>query len=495
MNTKTKNFSALSNSLMLTLAMVLMFAFSGQASAEEVIVDADTIVETTAVEEEAIEEAPVVEEVVTEDESANDELGGIPTTPEMPFEDFDIEVISIQDVPSDQDVPVDQDDPSASEIPIDQDSNVVATIVTPRNEGDIMGPRFAFRVDFTDGYVIDSFKFGIRQGQCGAGGAVVAGNIGGFEKGYKFDGTRFASSFRLTDLSTGNYCFVIRSYDVNGVELSQVATRNFRLVQPITRIDVPATDGEVVSGIIRMIGYYFDGEAINDDEVRWVVVPGTCLNRLPNASGVAGNVLGLQDDYTWTGRRLFVNLDTTTLADGTYCFVFNPLGDGENLTIPNKFEASRARREFVINNTNTPAPNPEVNSGGGGGSLAKVSSSNDEGEVLGESTEVEETDESGSCSTATLTGFVFANRTNDAGQVTLLQGSLNLLEGTDLQLTGEYNADTMAAVMAYQNKYASEILAPWNLSEATGNVYLTTRKHINERLCSDYIEVLPTTLN
>jgi hypothetical protein len=50
-------------------------------------------------------------------------------------------------------------------------------------------------------------------------------------------------------------------------------------------------------------------------------------------------------------------------------------------------------------------------------------------------------------------------------------------------VNGTYDAPTLAAVHAFQIKYAGDILTPWGISKSTGFTYLTTRKKINEVYC------------
>ncbi len=45
---------------------------------------------------------------------------------------------------------------------------------------------------------------------------------------------------------------------------------------------------------------------------------------------------------------------------------------------------------------------------------------------------------------------------------------------------GNYGPATAAAINAFQSKYASDVLAPWNLTKPTGRWYQSTRKKANE---------------
>ncbi len=82
-----------------------------------------------------------------------------------------------------------------------------------------------------------------------------------------------------------------------------------------------------------------------------------------------------------------------------------------------------------------------------------------------------------------LTGYIKYGAQNDAGEVAKLQVFLNTFEGNTLPVTGTYGPATLAAVNAFQNKYAADILTPWGARGATGYVYYTTQKTINTIYC------------
>ncbi len=117
---------------------------------------------------------------------------------------------------------------------------------------------------------------------------------------------------------------------------------------------------------------------------------------------------------------------------------------------------------------------PVVGSYGGGGNGPIVPN----GQVLGASTSTMPN----SC-TQYLTAFIKFGQKNDASQVTRLQTFLNTYEGDHLTVNGIYDAATLAATEAFQQKYGTDVLGPWGIKSPTGFVYLTTRKEVNEIYC------------
>lgn len=81
---------------------------------------------------------------------------------------------------------------------------------------------------------------------------------------------------------------------------------------------------------------------------------------------------------------------------------------------------------------------------------------------------------------------------NDKEEVLKLQSFLNENLGVSLKLNGIFDAQTLAAVNAFQLKYKEEILAPWvaiglldSVNKPTGFVYRTTQRKINDLYCEE----------
>ncbi|HVU06739.1 MAG TPA: peptidoglycan-binding domain-containing protein [Candidatus Paceibacterota bacterium] len=86
-----------------------------------------------------------------------------------------------------------------------------------------------------------------------------------------------------------------------------------------------------------------------------------------------------------------------------------------------------------------------------------------------------------------ITKFLKAGTQNDPNEVRKLQYFLNTYENAGLNVDGVFDAATEAAVKAFQNKYADEVLAPWGANTAaTGIVYITTARKINLVFCADH---------
>jgi virulence-associated protein VapD len=124
-----------------------------------------------------------------------------------------------------------------------------------------------------------------------------------------------------------------------------------------------------------------------------------------------------------------------------------------------------------------------VSSGGGstsGGSSSSVSHSSS-GSYVGYS---------GSSGYAIYTGcplvttYMKIGAVNDVAQVTKLQNFLKNVEKINVVVTGAYDVQTVSAVKAFQNKYPATTMGPWGITEATGNVYITTTKKINQIACN-----------
>lgn len=82
-----------------------------------------------------------------------------------------------------------------------------------------------------------------------------------------------------------------------------------------------------------------------------------------------------------------------------------------------------------------------------------------------------------------ISSFMKLGNENLVKEVSKLQAFLRDTEGLDVAVTGDFDQKTQDAVVAFQEKYAGEILAPWSGKNGTGIVNLTTTKKINQIVC------------
>lgn len=158
-------------------------------------------------------------------------------------------------------------------------------------------------------------------------------------------------------------------------------------------------------------------------------------------------------------------------------------------------------RDQAGNVSNTVTVGPFTITGGGGGSIITPTETNDENtssdipeEVIVKGPPVSVPTEPETPKTEETPAvvpekdrYVFLvditpRRKNSEKDVRALQTFFNQYEGEKLSVNGVYDAETIAAVNRFQRKYTSEILAPWGIDYATGNVGIYTRKKIQEMM-------------
>ncbi|MEK7155751.1 MAG: hypothetical protein AAB734_02630 [Patescibacteria group bacterium] len=132
------------------------------------------------------------------------------------------------------------------------------------------------------------------------------------------------------------------------------------------------------------------------------------------------------------------------------------------------------------NDTNETDPSPS-SGGSNNGGVGDGGSDSVAGSVAGSATSTP-----GACDKY-LTAFIKFGAKNDADQVKRLQHVLLWFEGANIEESGVYDEKTLGAVHAFQTKHWDTILAPWNIKQSTGFVYLTTRKKVNEIYCKNEV--------
>lgn len=92
--------------------------------------------------------------------------------------------------------------------------------------------------------------------------------------------------------------------------------------------------GEVVNGVVELRANYFDGDDTDEDIAYWAVRTGSC-----GGSDVLNWKSGLSTE--WDNANFSVRIDTAEIADGNYCFVWNPNSSADDI---------RDTRMFVVAN-------------------------------------------------------------------------------------------------------------------------------------------------
>ena len=109
--------------------------------------------------------------------------------------------------------------------------------------------------------------------------------------------------------------------------------------------------------------------------------------------------------------------------------------------------------------------------GGGGGGNGPISGS---GGSLGTTT---------ACSPY-MTQYIFPDGVKSSAEISKLQTFLKEVEKLPVTVTGLYDAQTIAAVSAFQARYTTDVLTPWGSNIPSGIVYISTLKKINSIVCN-----------
>ena len=82
-----------------------------------------------------------------------------------------------------------------------------------------------------------------------------------------------------------------------------------------------------------------------------------------------------------------------------------------------------------------------------------------------------------------LNDHLSIDQQNDPIEVAKLEIFLRDIEGFDIELDADYDRETYNAVVAFQERYAEDVLEPWGYTTGTGFTYITTKKKVNEIVC------------
>ena len=91
---------------------------------------------------------------------------------------------------------------------------------------------------------------------------------------------------------------------------------------------------------------------------------------------------------------------------------------------------------------------------------------------------------SGTSSCPLITSYMKLGGNNNAGDVARVQAFLKTLLGINLAVTGKFDVATQDAIRVFQNRFLTEVMGPWGSNQASGYVYITTMKKINELSCN-----------
>ncbi len=136
----------------------------------------------------------------------------------------------------------------------------------------------------------------------------------------------------------------------------------------------------------------------------------------------------------------------------------------------------------------TPATPPVTTSGGGGSYYSGGSSGGGSSFLASAVSTVTPTVTLVSTTSCPLiTDYLKLGGNNNPAQVTNLQIFLKNSEKFGVDVNGTFDQKTEDAVKSFQLKYLPSILGPWDATRATGFVYITTTKKINELACASPI--------
>lgn len=181
-------------------------------------------------------------------------------------------------------------------------------------------------------------------------------------------------------------------------------------------------------------------------------------------------------------NHLIVQPGVYTIRENTADGYTTSYSNCSEVSVPASGEAT-----CTITNNDVQPPTPAQPVGGGNGPIAGSLGGQVLGAAIGPSGQVLGASISAlpvGC-TALFTSFMRRSLKNDPAAVRQLQQFLNDKLDVGLPTTGFFGPQTEAAVRAFQQKYAAQVLTPWGLTGPTGFVYLTTQRWMNLLHCQD----------
>ena len=142
--------------------------------------------------------------------------------------------------------------------------------------------------------------------------------------------------------------------------------------------------------------------------------------------------------------------------------------------------ASTTRTVYIVESTSTPTTTPVIDPSTGGRSSGSYGF---RPLALATSTP--------SLSCPLINSYLRLGANNDPSEVMKLQSFLKQTESAEVDVNGIFDQKTLAAVNAFQTKYLTEIMGPWGATRSSGNVYIMTKKKINQIACDTAFMIDP----
>ncbi len=251
---------------------------------------------------------------------------------------------------------------------------------------------------------------------------------------------------------------------------------------------VTATDF-VLTGV-NADDYMIDSVATTTATIfkREVSVGFTAANKVYDATTTATiltrSVLGVLEDDTVTALGGVASFEDVSVGNDKFVsadMLSFTLGgsEGDNYVIATGTATTTANITAVPPTTPTGGSVSFGSNGGFGGGSSNNSGSITSGTPIGASATSSLT-----CA-PTFTLYMKFGKVNNKAEVLKLQKYLNKYLNLNISLTGFFGTKTLAAVKAFQAKYAADILSPWGYTKPTGYVYSKTIDKLNALICAE----------
>lgn len=359
-------------------------------------------------------------------------------------------------------------------------------ITDPSEDGETLMGEHTFTAQFTDNdTVTNEFDWYILTGDCED--TEESDYMAGIENEdlFTFDGANFSATVDMTEWYGGWYCFVVDPIDGDEDTPEDVFDQRSFYLEELYLIG----------------GYKFEDTNANGmiDEEEDAVVGGFTI--VATREGEEEMVLTtVTDNDGWYGFLLpqgewIISEENQTGWEQIRAVSRYPMWDiVRESAITEEVVATTctvyvggkmARLELSAGEVgcdflNRRLPEPERNTSSG--TKVGVRKTGGAPKVLGAATTTASATTPLTCEGMYLKDYLRLGRSNDAVEVMKLQIFLNAV-GIVVPITSVFDEATDQAVRTFQLKYLVDVLTPWDISEATGYVYKTTRAKINNMVC------------